>query len=115
MIDVVEYCKYDGFDGLKRVILLLDEEILNELDVVYLRGCGGVVYFLGKKWCYFYYVKGIIKYIVCNVDEGELGIFKDKVFLFEDLLSVIEGMIIVGYLFLVKVGYIYMWGEYCRI
>ena len=33
-----EYCKYDGFDGLKRAISLSDEEILNELDIAHLRG-----------------------------------------------------------------------------
>ena len=47
--DVAEYCKYDGFDGLKRAISLSDEEILNELDVAHLRGRGGAAYPLGKK------------------------------------------------------------------
>ena len=43
------------------------------------------------------------------------GTFKDKVLLSEDPLSVIEGMIIAGYLFSAKAGYIYMRGEYRRI
>lgn len=113
--DVAEYCKYDGFDGLKRAISLSDEEILNELDVAHLRGRGGAAYPLGKKWRHLYHAKGTTKYIVCNADEGEPGTFKDKVLLSEDPLSVIEGMIIAGYLFSAKAGYIYMRGEYRRI
>lgn len=113
--DVAEYCKYDGFDGLKRAISLSGEEILNELDVAHLRGRGGAAYPLGKKWRHLYHAKGTTKYIVCNADEGEPGTFKDKVLLSEDPLSVIEGMIIAGYLFSAKAGYIYMRGEYRRI
>lgn len=113
--DVAEYCKYDGFDGLKRAISLSDEEILNELDIAHLRGRGGAAYPLGKKWRHLYHAKGTTKYIVCNADEGEPGTFKDKVLLSEDPLSVIEGMIIAGYLFSAKAGYIYMRGEYRRI
>ena len=71
--DVAEYCKYDGFDGLKRAISLSDEEILNELDVAHLRGRGGAAYPLGKKWRHLYHAKGTTKYIVCNADEGEPG------------------------------------------
>ena len=81
--DVAEYCKYDGFDGLKRAISLSDEEILNELDVAHLRGRGGAAYPLGKKWRHLYHAKGTTKYIVCNADEGEPGTFKDKVLLSE--------------------------------
>lgn len=63
--DVSEYCKYDGFDGLKRAISLSDEEILNELDIAHLRGRGGAAYPLGKKWRHLYHAKGTTKYIVC--------------------------------------------------
>ncbi len=51
--DVAEYCKYDGFDGLKRAISLSDEEILNELDIAHLRGRGGAAYPLGKNGAIF--------------------------------------------------------------
>ncbi|MGC3150509.1 NADH-quinone oxidoreductase subunit F, partial [Enterococcus faecalis] len=72
-------------------------------------------YPLGKKWRHLYQAKGTTKYIVCIADEGEPGTFKDIVLLSEDPLSVIEGMIIAGFLFSAKAGYIYMRGVYRRI
>ena len=47
--------------------------------------------------------------------KGEPGTFKDRVLLEETPLSVIEGMLIAGYVFGSKQGYIYIRGEYRRI
>lgn len=113
--DVAEYERYSGFEGLKKAIEMDKEAILDELDIAHLRGRGGAAYPLGKKWRHLYGSKGDTKYIVCNADEGEPGTFKDKALLEHDPLSVIEGMIIAGYLFSAKAGYIYMRGEYRRI
>lgn len=113
--NIDEYQKYNGFSGLMRAIEMDKEEILAELDLAHLRGRGGAAFPLGKKWRHLYGAKGDTKYIVCNADEGEPGTFKDKALLEHDPLSVIEGMIIAGYLFSAKAGYIYMRGEYRRI
>lgn len=113
--DVAEYERYQGFEGLKKAIEMDKETILDELDIAHLRGRGGAAFPLGKKWRHLYGSKGDTKYIVCNADEGEPGTFKDKALLAHDPLSVIEGMVIAGYLFSAKAGYIYMRGEYRRI
>ncbi|WP_170922965.1 NADH-quinone oxidoreductase subunit F [Enterococcus sp. 7F3_DIV0205] len=113
--DVEEYQKYNGFSGLLKAIDMDKETILDELDLAQLRGRGGAAFPLGKKWRHLYGAKGETKYIVCNADEGEPGTFKDKALLEHDPLSVIEGMVIAGYLFSAKAGYIYMRGEYRRI
>lgn len=110
--DVHEYENYHGFVGLKKAIKMDKEDILSELDIANLRGRGGAAYPLGKKWRHLYGVEGDTKYIVCNADEGEPGTFKDKALLEHDPLSVIEGMIIAGYVFSAKEGYIYIRGEY---
>ncbi|EOH92576.1 NADH-quinone oxidoreductase subunit F [Enterococcus haemoperoxidus ATCC BAA-382] len=113
--DVEEYQKYNGFSGLLEAIKMEKERILDELDLAHLRGRGGAAFPLGKKWRHLYGAKGDTKYIVCNADEGEPGTFKDKALLEQDPLSVIEGMVIAGYLFSAKAGYIYIRGEYRRI
>ncbi|WP_430602033.1 NADH-quinone oxidoreductase subunit F [Enterococcus sp. DIV0724b] len=113
--DVEEYQKYNGFSGLLEAIKMEKESILDELDLAHLRGRGGAAFPLGKKWRHLYGAKGDTKYIVCNADEGEPGTFKDKALLEQDPLSVIEGMVIAGYLFSAKAGYIYIRGEYRRI
>ncbi|MHC5229737.1 complex I 51 kDa subunit family protein [Enterococcus sp. LJL99] len=113
--NVEEYQKYHGFSGLLKATEMNKEEILSELDIAHLRGRGGAAFPLGKKWRHLYGSKGDTKYIVCNADEGEPGTFKDKTLLEFDPLSVIEGMVIAGYLFSAKAGFIYMRGEYRRI
>ncbi|MBO0441752.1 complex I 51 kDa subunit family protein [Candidatus Enterococcus ikei] len=113
--NVEEYQEYNGFSGLLKAIKMDKEAILDELDLAHLRGRGGAAFPLGKKWRHLYGAKGDTKYIVCNADEGEPGTFKDKALLEHDPLSVIEGMVIAGYLFSAKAGYIYMRGEYRRI
>lgn len=113
--NIDEYQKYNGFSGLLKAIEMDKEKILDELDIAHLRGRGGAAFPLGKKWRHLYGSKGDIKYIVCNADEGEPGTFKDKTLLEYDPLSVIEGMVIAGYLFSATAGFIYMRGEYRKI
>lgn len=113
--NVEEYQQYSGFEGLRKAINMENATMLDELDKAHLRGRGGAAYPLGKKWRHLYHSKGDTKYIVCNADEGEPGTFKDKALLEKDPLSVIEGMVIAGYLFSAKAGYIYIRGEYRSI
>jgi NADH-quinone oxidoreductase subunit F len=113
--NVAEYQQLEGFSGLMKAIQMDKEAILDELDIAHLRGRGGAAFPLGRKWRHLYGAKGDTKYIVCNADEGEPGTFKDKALLEYDPLSVIEGMVIAGYLFSATAGYIYMRGEYRKI
>lgn len=112
---VEEYRKYGGFDALEKAVSMDKETILDELDTANLRGRGGAAYPLGRKWRHLYGSQETPKYIVCNADEGEPGTFKDKMLLEKDPLSVIEGMIIAGYVFGSNDGYIYIRGEYRHI
>ena len=112
---VSEYVALGGFEALKKAIATEPEAVLNELDAAMLRGRGGAAYLLGKKWRHLYGSKATPKYIVCNADEGEPGTFKDKMLLSKDPLSVIEGMLIAGFLFGAREGFIYIRGEYRQI
>jgi len=109
---VEEYCSTGGFAALHRAAGMEKEDILREIEAAALLGRGGAAYPMGRKWRHLYENPRYPKYIVCNADEGEPGTFKDKVLLSQDPLSVIEGMLIAGYLFGSEAGFIYIRGEY---
>lgn len=112
---VEEYISMGGFEAFKKALDMGPEKIIDEILAANLLGRGGAAYPAGKKWKQLYHIEGSPKYIVCNADEGEPGTFKDKVLLQQDPLSVIEGMLIAGYVFDSHDGYIYIRGEYRRI
>lgn len=112
---VEEYTALGGFDGIKSAVSMEREQILSEIDEALLRGRGGAAYPMGRKWRHLYESKVTPKYIVCNADEGEPGTFKDKILLSRDPLSVIEGMLIAGWVFGSREGFIYIRGEYREI
>jgi len=112
---VEEYINLGGFEGVRKAIEMGRERILEEVDIANLRGRGGAAYPAGRKWKHLYGVDETPKYIVCNADEGEPGTFKDKMLLGQDPLSIIEGMLIAGYLFESREGFIYVRGEYRAI
>lgn len=110
--DIKEYELAGGFQGLKKAVNMERSEVIDEVLASQLRGRGGAGYAAGKKWKSLFNIHEDPKYIVCNADEGEPGTFKDRQFLKKDPLIVIEGMIIAGYAFKAKAGYIYIRGEY---
>jgi len=111
-VSVEEYISLGGFEALRKAVKMDKEDILKEVDTANLRGRGGAAYPAGRKWRLLYGIEETPKYIVCNADEGEPGTFKDKLLLEQDPFSVIEGMLIAGYLFDSREGFIYIRGEY---
>lgn len=114
-VSVSEFIALGGFSGIKKALRMEKEEILEEIGRANLKGRGGAGYPAGRKWKSLYEIEGEPKYIVCNADEGEPGTFKDRDLLEQTPLSVIEGMLIAGYVFGAKKGYIYIRGEYRKI
>jgi NADH-quinone oxidoreductase subunit F len=112
---VEEYCKTDGFKGLKKAFTMKPADIVTEIKKARLLGRGGAAYPAGAKWEHLLEIPEFPKYIVCNADEGEPGTFKDKLLLSQDPLAIIEGMTIAGYVFNSNDGYIYIRGEYAAI
>lgn len=114
-VSISEFIALGGFAGLKKALQMDKEEILEEISRARLNGRGGAAYPAGRKWKQMYQIQGEPKYIVCNADEGEPGTFKDRDLLEQTPLSVIEGMLIAGYVFGSRQGYIYIRGEYRKI
>lgn len=112
---VSDFVSLGGFLGIKKAITMDKPAIIDEILNANVKGRGGAAYPAGRKWKSLYHIEGDPKYIVCNADEGEPGTFKDRELLAYSPLSVIEGMLIAGYVFDSKQGYIYIRGEYRTI
>ncbi len=101
-----------GYDGLKKALSLMPEQVIALVGTSGLRGRGGAGFPTGLKWKFAAKAVGAPKYIVCNADEGEPGTFKDRPIMEGDPHKLVEGIIIAGYAIGAGKGYIYVRGEY---
>ena len=114
-VQIDDYVTTGGFSALKKAVAMTGEEIIAEVKKAKLLGRGGAAYPAGSKWEHLLHIPETPKYIVCNADEGEPGTYKDR-FIMERLpLKLLEGIIIAGFVFRAKAGYIYVRGEYRKI
>lgn len=88
------------------------EYVIEEMKKSGLRGRGGAGFPTGLKWQFSRASKGDKKYVVCNADEGDPGAFMDRSILEGDPHSVIEAMIIAGYVINSNYGLVYIRAEY---
>lgn len=80
-----------------------------------LRGRGGAGFPTGQKWGFCRATDSDTRYVLCNVDEGEPGTFKDRVLLTEMPQLIFEGMTVAGYAIEAKEGLLYLRGEYAYL
>lgn len=116
---VIEYGNIDAYiarDGYLAAARAVTEksrkDILEELKKSGLKGRGGAGFPAYIKWEAGLNAKGDKKFIVCNADEGDPGAFMDRSILEGDPHTVIEGMILGGYVIGASTGYIYVRAEY---
>ncbi|QZY53766.1 complex I 51 kDa subunit family protein [Crassaminicella profunda] len=114
-LTVEEYIRLGGFEGLKSVLQNGKDYVISELKEAGLRGRGGAGYPTWKKWDIGRNRVADEKFIICNADEGEPGTFKDRELLDRVPYQIIEGMIISGYVFGAKLGFIYIREEYAHL
>ena len=112
---IEEYTKAGGFAALKKAVAMRSEDVIAEISKAKLLGRGGAAYPAGKKWEQLLRIEETPKYIVCNADEGEPGTFKDRLIMEKLPYKLLEGIIIAGFVFRAKAGYIYVRGEYRKI
>ena len=101
-----------AYAGLKKALAGTPEEILDVLEASGLQGRGGAGFPVGRKWRFVAQAPVGQKYIICNSDESEPLIFKDRVLIDTDPHQILEGMAIGGYACGASEGYIYIRGEY---
>jgi NADH:ubiquinone oxidoreductase subunit F (NADH-binding) len=116
-IDLAEYRKFGGYELLaqclngKRDV----EAVIKEMENSGLRGLGGAGFPAGRKWRIVRAEAGP-RLMAINIDEGEPGTFKDRVYLERDPHRFLEGMLIAAWAVGIDKIYIYLRDEYhgCR-
>jgi NADH:ubiquinone oxidoreductase subunit F (NADH-binding) len=118
-----EYVGYEAYQAAGGYSTLKDcaggkrsvESVMKTMDASGLRGLGGAGFPAGRKW-------GIVRaeaaprLMAVNIDEGEPGTFKDRVYLERDPHRFIEGMLIAAWAVGIAGIYVYLRDEYhgCR-
>jgi formate dehydrogenase beta subunit len=118
-----EYIDFDAYSKAGGYSLLRDcmehrrelESVLKTMEDSGLRGLGGAGFPTGRKWRI---VRGEAapRMMAVNIDEGEPGTFKDRVYLERDPHRFLEGMLIAAWAVDISAIYIYLRDEYhgCR-
>ncbi|MGC2542930.1 MAG: NADH-ubiquinone oxidoreductase-F iron-sulfur binding region domain-containing protein, partial [Candidatus Sulfotelmatobacter sp.] len=111
--DIEEYIAIGGYQALYKV--LIDgrpEFVIEQIKASKLRGRGGAGYLTGNKWEFMAKAKADRKFIICNADEGDPGAYMNRNEIESDPHSLLEGMIIGGYVTGASEGIIYIRAEY---
>ncbi len=87
------------------------ESVIGQMSDSGLRGLGGAGFPTGRKWSIVRAEAGP-RLMAVNIDEGEPGTFKDRVFLERDPHRFLEGMLIAAWAVEVEAIYIYLRDEY---
>ena len=106
--------EYGAYQALNSALGLNPEAVLSEVEASGLSGRGGAGFPVGRKWRFVAQAKRTPKYIVCNADESEPLIFKDRVLIDTNPHQVLEGMAVAGYACGAQEAFIYIRGEYVR-
>lgn len=111
--EIQDYLNCSGYQGLKKVVSKLSyQDAIDELKVSGLRGRGGGGFPTWMKWNFAGSADSDEKFIICNADEGDPGAYMDRSILEGDPHSVLEGMIIAGFMVGAKKGFFYIRAEY---
>ena len=105
-----DYIKIGGYEGLKKARSMERKDLIDEVKRSGLRGRGGAGFNAGMKWSFV--PDAPVKYVVCNLDEGEPGTYKDRIICEKNAQALLEGMAICGHAIGSDQGYIYCRGEY---
>ncbi len=117
-IDLTAY-KADGGYRLLRQCIAGEhdvESVIKTMEDSGLRGLGGAGFPAGRKWR-IVHNEVAPRLMAVNIDEGEPGTFKDRVFLERDPHRFIEGMLIAAWAVGIARIYVYLRDEYhgCRV
>jgi NADH:ubiquinone oxidoreductase subunit F (NADH-binding)/NADH:ubiquinone oxidoreductase subunit E len=100
------------YRALKMALARPPETVIAEVEAAGLTGRGGAGFPTGRKWRMVAQEKRSPKYIVCNADESEPLVFKDRVLIDTDPHQLLEGMALAAYAVGARAGFIYIRGEY---
>jgi NADH-quinone oxidoreductase subunit F len=101
-----------AYEGLRAAVSKSPEELIDLVKRSGLRGRGGAGFPTGLKWSFVPKNLGKPVYLCVNGDESEPGTFKDREIMERDPHLVLEGSAIAAWALGVKVGFIYLRGEF---
>jgi NADH-quinone oxidoreductase subunit F len=111
--DVEEYMAVGGYLSLYNVLIdNRPDVVIDQVKAAKLRGRGGAGFSTGQKWDYLRKAVAEKKYIICNADEGDPGAYMNRNEIESDPHSLLEGMLIGGFLTGASLGIIYIRAEY---
>src|SRR5450631_498220 len=111
--DIEEYIAVGGYQALyKALIDGKPESIIEQIKAAKLRGRGGAGFLTGNKWECLRKAVADQKFVICNADEGDPGAYMNRNEIESDPHSMLEGMIIGGYVMRATQGIIYVRAEY---
>jgi NADH-quinone oxidoreductase subunit F len=111
--DVEEYMAAGGYLSLYNVLIdNRPDVVIEQIKAAKLRGRGGAGFSTGQKWDYLRKAVAEKKYIICNADEGDPGAYMNRNEIESDPHSLLEGMVIAGFLTGATLGIVYIRAEY---
>ena len=111
--DIEEYIAVGGYQALYKVLIDgTPAGVIEQLKASKLRGRGGAGFLTGAKWEFMRNAPSGNKYIICNADEGDPGAYMNRNEIEGDPHSLLEGMLIGGYVMGASRGILYVRAEY---
>jgi NADH-quinone oxidoreductase subunit F len=111
--DIEEYIAIGGYQALYKVLIDANPEmVIEQIKAAKLRGRGGAGFLTGLKWEFLRKAVADTKYVICNADEGDPGAYMNRNEIESDPHSLLEGMIIGGYVMGASEGIVYIRAEY---
>ena len=104
------YLATGGYEGLRKALSMLPEEVEAEVNKASLLGRGGAGFPAGRKWSMLR--PNPVRYLVVNGDESEPATFKDHMLIERDPHQLIEGTLIAAYALQVTQAFIFIRGEF---
>ncbi|MDI6778375.1 MAG: NADH-ubiquinone oxidoreductase-F iron-sulfur binding region domain-containing protein [Patescibacteria group bacterium] len=112
-LKIDSYVKNGGYEALRKVIREMKrEDVIAEIKLSGLRGRGGAGFPTGEKWELAAKTKSPENFFICNLDESEPGVYKDRTIAKKNPHQIIEGLLIGAYAIGAKHAYIYINGHY---
>jgi NADH:ubiquinone oxidoreductase subunit F (NADH-binding)/(2Fe-2S) ferredoxin len=108
--DIYDYIAHGGYETLHKVLAgeITPDQIIEELKTSGLTGRGGAYFPTGVKWEGAKRARGSPKFVICNTEEGEPSIYKDRRICESNPHQLIEGMAVCAYVIGSHKGYNYI-------
>lgn len=112
--DLKSALEHGSYQALAKALKTTPDVVLDTVEGSGLTGRGGAGFPVGRKWRFVRQATQTPKVIICNADESEPLIFKDRVLIDTHPHQILEGMALSAYATGASVGYIYIRGEYVK-